>query len=181
QCGFNRRTGEHLSVAVEGEGTGLNSQTAGGTVTPPPRRRSDGPSMVGRLAPLIKPVLILAVLGGVVWAGYELLSYDPVGQGEDKLGQLTSGMPLGQAVEILGRPQACYVILDAELQEEKHTSQSVAKIGYADNFFELHGDRLLRNGFYLVYRFSAGGEHKVYFGPDGAYEGFEEVPNLLNR
>ncbi|MCK6483833.1 MAG: outer membrane protein assembly factor BamE [Phycisphaerae bacterium] len=146
-----------------------------------PHRRVAASASGGGAGEVLKPLIIVAVLGGIGWAVYELIRFDPVAQGQEKLKKIGAGMTVEQVVAAAGRPQDAFTYLDEEQQKKYATDQYVAKIGFVDNFMTAHGPEKLRNGFYLIYRFTPAAVHRVEFDEAGLVTGIEEVPHLLRR
>lgn len=146
-----------------------------------PHRRVAASTSGGGAGAVLKPLIIVAVLGAIGWGVYELIRFDPVGQGQEKLMKIGVGMTVEQVVAVAGRPQDAFTYLDEEQRQKFATDQYVAKIGYVDNFMTAHGPEKLRNGFYLIYRFSPAAVHKVEFDEAGLVAGIEEMPHLLRQ
>lgn len=173
-CGFNLKTGERMGTATEPIATSEPRRAM-----PRPARSSAGPLIP--IGAIIKLALVGAAVGGGYWFFKSVREYDPVKQGQEMVAKLKPGMTVKQVVDICGKPMSVYTFLDREQQQKYNTNVFEAKIGYADDFMKAHGKEKLRNGFRFVYQFSMAGLHSMQFDGAGAYQSFEELPNLLNR
>jgi hypothetical protein len=174
KCGYDTRTGQKVNTATE---AGAAAAIATG------RRPVRGPGIGVVLLMLIKPAIILAIVGGMGYWGYELFTHDPVKQGRDKMAQLQIGMPLQQVVDIMGRPKKkVHIQLDGEQRAKLQANSFEREVGWVDDFLNTYGkDGGLRNGFYVEYQFATATVYQLYFDEQGKYQQNRELKHLLAR
>ena len=128
-----------------------------------------------------KALVVAVILVGVGIAGYRwyrvLKDFDPEKFAQQKLASIKPGMTLAQVVTNLGEPQEVYRY-GTGVGHDKDLGFGPLKAHWSQNFLNDYKGRLA-SGFYLVYRFSAGGAWEVQFDANGIMQSVDEAPNLF--
>jgi len=182
QCGFLLSGGKQLSTNFDEAGNPPAYQPPRGGApkaeTPAKARRGRDPDA----APFNwKALIVVVLLVGVGISGYRwyrvLKDFDPQKAAQQKLASIKPGMALAQVVTNMGEPQEVYRFGTGQ-DHDKDLGFGPLKAHWSMNFLNEYNGRL-SNGFYLLYRFTAGGAWEVHFDDKGIMESVEEAPNLF--
>jgi hypothetical protein len=172
-CGFNKKTGQRMSVKVEegGSAAGPTKEKTKSNTKPAKivTEESGKGSMGAAVGKFIKLLLIFGVLGGLGYGGYlvkEAFSLDPRKQSQEALAKINNGMTIAQVVGAMGGPPKEVYAMQDPPEGSKGFPQE-KKIGYADNFLKHHGPKKLKYGFKFAYLFSERDQLHVHFSPNG--------------
>jgi len=176
-CGYNFRTARQLATNLEA-GAPPAAAEPSARVSKPSRRPdpADAPRFPIKLFVVV--LLAIAAVGGVFALIKSVRAYDPKAQGDALLKKVAPGMTLAQVVAILGPPREAYRHSTGKGMDEAFPVGQPIKAEYSPNFLTAYSGRI-DGGFFLLYRFSMAGDHKVFFDSTGTMEGIEEVKSLF--
>jgi hypothetical protein len=164
-CGFDLRRGTRASTAME-TAAAEPEPAKKGKPAKTPNLNNPGSGAAGKL---VKFVFILAFLGGLGYGAYymkESLTFDPEKQRDDDHAKIYPGMTVTQVVDAMGR-RPKDVFTEREATKDKLVQHLPKRLNYVDDFMKHYEPRVLRYGFWFVYRYSERSELVVYFTADG--------------
>ncbi len=131
----------------------------------------------GAWAALLKPIMVIVVLGGIAFVGHKVikgLQHDPAKEQRETVARLKVGMTVDQIVAAAGQPTNVYRLQTNTVMTDPGDGTKVpipvteqVRIDYRKPFLQAYPAKDLEEGFWFVYSFFAGGKYVVSFDANG--------------